>query len=425
MSVAIRVENLSKYYRLGAINHGMLYKDIQSWLARKRGKPDPHGQIGADHFADRPEGFWALKDLNFDIQQGDRVGIIGKNGAGKSTLLKILSRITAPTEGIIKIKGRVTSLLEVGTGFHGELTGRENIYLNGAILGMKRREIDKKIDEIIDFSEIEQHIDTPVKRYSSGMYVRLAFAVAAHLDSEILIADEVLAVGDAAFQKKALGKMQDLSSEQGKTVLFVSHQMIAVSSLCNRGIVLERGRNILQDDISTCIDKYLSENSASLSYGYWEGAEGSQDFTLTKAYLSNKDGEIFRNNRFAKGDTVYLGIEYTVINYLANLVLSVEFLNKDGVKLCVNSATDYFKEGDRNKLTNVGTHSIMLAIDTGIFATGKYHIRFDFAIHSVKRIITDTPSLSFEIASIASNIQQLSPARENVIYPSWKWEYRY
>ena len=173
----IKAEHLSKYYRLGVINHGMLYKDIQSWMARKLGKEDPHAQIGQDHFADRPEGFWALKDLDFEIKQGDRVGIIGKNGAGKSTLLKILSRITAPTEGQVKIKGRVASLLEVGTGFHGELTGRENIYLNGAILGMKRREITRKLDEIIEFSEISQYIDTPVKRYSSGMYVRLAFAV--------------------------------------------------------------------------------------------------------------------------------------------------------------------------------------------------------------------------------------------------------
>ena len=253
----IKAENLSKYYRLGQINNGMLFRDIQTWIARKLGKEDPHSQIGSV-YDPNAEGFWALKDLNFEIKRGERVGIIGKNGAGKSTLLKILSQITAPTEGSLKIRGRIASLLEVGTGFHQEMTGRENIYLNGAILGMKKKEIDKKIDEIIAFSEIEQHIDTPVKRYSSGMYVRLAFAIAAHLDSDILIADEVLAVGDAAFQKKAIGKMNDLSTGEGRTVLFVSHQMNAVKQLCNRGIVLEKGKIIRQDeDINDSIKWYL------------------------------------------------------------------------------------------------------------------------------------------------------------------------
>jgi lipopolysaccharide transport system ATP-binding protein len=237
-------------YRLGIINNGTLWKDIQTWIALKRGREDPHSKIGEDKYRGDNDHFWALKDISFDIKQGDRVGIIGKNGAGKSTLLKILSRITAPTEGTIRIKGKIASLLEVGTGFHGELTGRENIYLNGAILGMKKRRITEKMDEIIAFSGIEQYIDTPVKRYSSGMYVRLAFAVAAHLDSDILIADEVLAVGDAEFQKKALGKMQDLSTGQGRTVLFVSHNMGAVRNLCNCGIVLERGRiRVASNDI--------------------------------------------------------------------------------------------------------------------------------------------------------------------------------
>jgi len=256
--VVIRAENLSKYYNLGVINNGTLFRDIQTWWALKRGKEDPHSQIGSHKYDTTKDGFWALKDLNFEIKQGDRVGIIGKNGAGKSTLLKVLSRITAPTEGQVKIKGRVASLLEVGTGFHAELTGRENIYLNGAILGMKRKEVDRKIDEIIAFSEIENHIDTPVKRYSSGMYVRLAFAVAAHLDSEILIADEVLAVGDAAFQKKALGKMNDLSTGQGRTVLFVSHNMGQVKFLCQKGLILDHGSLTRQDNnIQDSIRWYL------------------------------------------------------------------------------------------------------------------------------------------------------------------------
>ena len=255
--IVIRAEHLSKYYRLGVINNGTLFRDIQTWIALKRGKTDPHSKIDENKFIGTADGFWALKDLNFEIKQGDRVGIIGKNGAGKSTLLKILSRITAPTVGCVKIRGRVASLLEVGTGFHGELTGRENIYLNGAILGMKKKEVDRKMDEIIDFSEIEQHIDTPVKRYSSGMYVRLAFAVAAHLDSEILIADEVLAVGDIAFQKKALGKMNELSSGQGRTVLFVSHNMAAIKTLCNQGLILEKGCiKFTSSNISDVIEKY-------------------------------------------------------------------------------------------------------------------------------------------------------------------------
>lgn len=296
--VVIRAENLSKYYNLGVINNGTLFRDIQTWWALKRGKEDPHSQIGSHKYDTTKEGFWALKDLNFEIHQGDRVGIIGKNGAGKSTLLKILSRITAPTEGKVKIKGRVASLLEVGTGFHAELTGRENIYLNGAILGMKRREVDRKIDEIIAFSEIENHIDTPVKRYSSGMYVRLAFAVAAHLDSEILIADEVLAVGDAAFQKKALGKMNDLSTGEGRTVLFVSHQMNAVKSLCNTGIILDHGRIVKENEnIDKCINWYLSNGKGSdnnTKTSSWEnkGYFTNTFFCPTKLYVTDEKGKI-------------------------------------------------------------------------------------------------------------------------------------
>jgi lipopolysaccharide transport system ATP-binding protein len=242
MALAVKVENISKYYRLGVINNGVLWKDIQSYFARLFRREDPNLPIGHEGVYDK-DGFWALSDINLEVECGDRVGIMGKNGAGKSTLLKILSRITAPTDGCFHVKGRIASLLEIGTGFHGELTGRENIFMNGAILGMKRRDVARKLDEIIAFSEIEaQHIDTPVKRYSSGMFVRLGFAIAAHLESEILIADEVLAVGDLNFQQKALGKMQDLSRNEGRTVLFVSHNVMAVSTLCNKGLILEHGR---------------------------------------------------------------------------------------------------------------------------------------------------------------------------------------
>lgn len=259
----LEVSNVSKYYKLGQFNNGTFFQDLQSWYAVRKGKEDPNAKL--DNHGNAANGFWALKDINFEVKQGERIGIIGKNGAGKSTLLKLISEITAPTTGTIKIRGRVASLLEVGTGFHPEMTGRENIYLNGAILGMKRAEIDRKLDEIIDFSEIEEHIDTPVKRYSSGMYVRLAFAVAAHLDSEILIADEVLAVGDAAFQKKAIGKMNEISAGQGRTVLFVSHNMSAVRNLCNKGILLDSGKIAKNGNLNEVIDTYLDNPFLNVS----------------------------------------------------------------------------------------------------------------------------------------------------------------
>ncbi len=296
--IAIKVENLSKYYKLGVINNGTLFRDIQSWWARVRGKEDPHAKIGSSYDS-TAEGFWALKDLNFEIKKGDRVGIIGHNGAGKSTLLKLLSQITGPTEGSIKINGKIASLLEVGTGFHPEMTGRENIYMNGAILGMKHDEIDKKVNDIIEFSEIGEHIDTPVKRYSSGMYVRLAFAVAAHLDSDILIADEVLAVGDAAFQKKALGKMNELSSGEGRTVLFVSHNMAQVKNLCNKGIVLEKGKVVRKDDdIEKSINYYLGElkfgDRSQKKYNFNNFANiGNEYFKPIEIKLLDKNDIIF------------------------------------------------------------------------------------------------------------------------------------
>lgn len=266
MPSAIKVENLSKIYRLGEIGTGTISRDIERWFARIRGKEDPFLKIGQTNnrtIKGDSDIVYSLQDINFDIQQGDAVGIIGRNGAGKSTLLKILSRVTSPSTGKINIKGRVASLLEVGTGFHPELTGRENIFLNGAILGMRKKEIARKLDEIIDFSGVERYIDTPVKRYSSGMYVRLAFAVAAHLESEILIVDEVLAVGDAEFQKKCLGKMSDVSKGDGRTVLFVSHNMLAVKSLCRTGLLLDNGQVSCLDHIDIVSQKYISEHQTA------------------------------------------------------------------------------------------------------------------------------------------------------------------
>ena len=240
----IEFDNVGKQYVLGTIGTGTLSQDLNRWWARIRGKEDPFLKIGEvnDRTKKGESNFvWALKDINFSVDEGDVVGIIGKNGAGKSTLLKILSRVTSPTVGTIKVKGRIASLLEVGTGFHPEMTGRENIYMNGTIMGMTKTEIDRKLDEIVDFAGVEKYLDTPVKRYSSGMMVRLGFAIAAHLEPEILVVDEVLAVGDAEFQKKAIGKMQDVSIGEGRTVLFVSHNMAAVRSLCKKGIVMKNG----------------------------------------------------------------------------------------------------------------------------------------------------------------------------------------
>ena len=251
----IQVENLSKYYRLGLVGTTTLKDDLQRFSAKLLGKPDPTLTIDQQRKY-KSEGYiWALKDITFEVRQGEILGIIGRNGAGKSTLLKILSRVTAPTSGECRVKGRIASLLEVGTGFHPELTGRENIYLNGAILGMTREEIKRKLDEIVSFAEIEKFIDTPVKRYSSGMYVRLAFAVAAHLEPEILVVDEVLAVGDAAFQKKCLGKMSDVT-KQGRTVLFVSHQMNSIRRLCERGLWLDMGRIRMLDSVIRVVSDY-------------------------------------------------------------------------------------------------------------------------------------------------------------------------
>ncbi len=263
---AIKIENLKKQYKLGVIGGQTLNAELQSWWARKRGKEDPNLKIGQD-ISKYGQSFYALDGINLEIKKGEALGIIGGNGAGKSTLLKILSRVTAPTEGDVWINGRIASMLEVGTGFHGELTGRENIYMNGAILGMTRKEVDEKIDSIIDFSECRQFIDTPVKRYSSGMYVKLAFAVASHLDAEIMIMDEVLAVGDMKFQKKCLGKMGD-EAAGGKTVLYVSHNMSTIRNLCTRCIVLDKGKLIFDGDVETAIDIYMNNHATDLDTVY-------------------------------------------------------------------------------------------------------------------------------------------------------------
>ena len=387
--IAIKAEHLSKYYRLGVINNGTLFRDIQTWIAIKRGKPDPHSKIGEHKYDGTDDGFWALKDLNFEIKQGDRVGIIGKNGAGKSTLLKILSRITAPTEGCVKIRGRVASLLEVGTGFHGELTGRENVYLNGAILGMKKKEVDRKIDEIIDFSGIEKHIDTPVKRYSSGMYVRLAFAVAAHLDSEILIADEVLAVGDAEFQKKALGKMNELSTGQGRTVLFVSHNMAAVKSLCNKGMILEKGKIKFQsDNIDEAIGEYQNLAITKVSDDYiWKNVNKIENEFITinhikiisHPYSDNVEKNLIQGNNYF--------LEFNIFINKKNPLLTLYYIiyTELGVKVMESAFSDSGKEV--SEALNEGDNIVIAELPTKELMPGKYRIEILSSIKNIEYII--------------------------------------
>jgi lipopolysaccharide transport system ATP-binding protein len=299
MGIAIKAENLSKAYQLGEIGTGTISRDLERWFARVRGKEDPFlkiGEVNDRTVAGGSNVVWSLKNLDFEIGQGDAVGIIGRNGAGKSTLLKILSRVTSPTTGVVKAKGRIASLLEVGTGFHPELTGRENIYLNGAILGMRKKEINRKFDEIVNFSGVDKYIDTPVKRYSSGMYVRLAFAVAAHLESEILIVDEVLAVGDAEFQKKCLGKMKDVSVGEGRTVLFVSHNMQAIGNLCDHCLVMNQGSIIFNGPTREALTVYAESFTNFNSGGEWRRTEANGtvaiQFTEIKSFLYGDAGKM-------------------------------------------------------------------------------------------------------------------------------------
>jgi lipopolysaccharide transport system ATP-binding protein len=314
MSTVIKVEDLSKQYRLGLVGSGTFKEDVAKWWAKLNGKENPYSLLGEENdrsIKGESNYVWSLKDINFQVEQGDVLGIIGKNGAGKSTLLKILSKVTSPTTGTVKAKGRIASLLEVGTGFHPELTGRENIYLNGAILGMRKSEISRKLDEIIVFAGVERYIDTPVKRYSSGMYVRLAFAVAAHLESEILIIDEVLAVGDAEFQKKCIGKMKNVS-EDGRTILFVSHAIESVKKLCNKGILLKNGLVSCQGDIGQVLNEYMKvdvgvEETGVIPYDADRYNTGEAKFT--KVRLLDKNGDKIKNIFYKQNFVIELEIE--------------------------------------------------------------------------------------------------------------------
>jgi len=336
MSTAIKIENVSKQYRLGVISTGTLSHDLNRWWTTKiLRKEDPYLKIGSVNDRSQKadsEYVWALKDINMEIEQGDVVGIIGKNGAGKSTLLKLLSRVTKPTTGSIKYKGRIASLLEVGTGFHPEMTGRENIYMNGAIMGMTNPEITRKFDEIVDFSGCERYIDTPVKRYSSGMKVRLGFAIAAHLEPEILVVDEVLAVGDAEFQKKAIGKMQDVSKGGGRTVLFVSHNMAAVKSLCKNGVILQNGMLVDSGDVDTIVSRYLKGDGNIENHKIWSVPEVKKEgFELLEIGVRKVGGDY--SDVMRVDHNVELLVRYRLTQAYKNFHLTFHFKNEQGYKI--------------------------------------------------------------------------------------------
>lgn len=341
MSIVIEINNLSKIYRLGQIGTGTINRDLERWFIMKiRRQEDPFLKIGETNIRNSKgasDVVYSLKDINLKVEQGKALGIIGKNGAGKSTLLKILSRVTSPTAGKIHIKGRVASLLEVGTGFHPELTGRENIYLNGAILGMRKKEITLKLDEIIDFSGVERYIETPVKRYSSGMYVRLAFAVAAHLESEILIVDEVLAVGDAEFQKKCLGKMGEVSKREGRTVLFVSHNMAAIKTLCETSMLIKNGTIEEIGKSELVVKHYLNEtyesNSATIKIESHKPEQNHKKIVCKSVELLNSNKESKR--LFSIGENIIIKFQIKNISLIKEIVkIAIEIKASDGTPIC-------------------------------------------------------------------------------------------
>lgn len=365
----IEIDNVSKEYRLGAIGGTTLNAEIQSKLARMRGREDPNSKIGANQHSGN-ERFFALSNVSFDVQPGEAIGIIGHNGAGKSTLLKLISRVTAPTSGEIRLRGRVASMLEVGTGFHPELTGRENVYLNGAILGMTKSEIDRKFDEIVEFAEMAQFIDTPVKRYSSGMYVKLAFSVAAHLDSEIMIMDEVLAVGDAKFQNKCLGKMSDEAGSGGRTILYVSHNMSTIQRLCNRVIVLDHGKVVYNGNTEGGVARYLAVNREDSTHSYLEDVERNKMCKLKakmlEAYFPGKD-----NNLFLQNDRIHFTLVWKTNADVDNLVLRI-YLNH------MTSAPVGFSSIPFGNCKAGNTYSTEIELDMNHVIPGSYYIGCEF-----------------------------------------------
>lgn len=426
-NTVIKVEGLSKKYRLGVLGHGTLRQDLQSWWAGLRGKEDPNSKVchfpGGESYGGNKD-FWALKDVSFDVKQGEVLGIIGRNGAGKSTLLKILSRVTTPTAGTAKIKGRIASLLEVGTGFHPELTGRENIYLNGAILGMTKKEIDMKFDEIVAFAEVEQFIDTPVKRYSSGMYVRLAFAVAAHLEPEILIVDEVLAVGDVQFQKKCLGKMKDVSQE-GRTVLFVSHNMGAIEGLCSSGILLDKGEiKQFSSDVHGLIQDYMFEGNSEGKQTEWVNSTGQEYdnpyFKPLKMFFCDKNGSK-RSMPVRNDSDVWVQIEGLVGVYDPALTVGYVVYNDEGNKLFFSLITDD-KTENWPKL-EPGSCILRSKLPSRVLNEGFYKIELVGSLYLREFIFTygSSPAIYFDIAGGLSDSPYWTQKRAGILAPVYEW----
>ena len=391
--LAIKAENISKQYRLGQVGTGTLSHDLNRFYHKLVGKEDPYLKIGeANDRATKGESeyVWSLRDINFEIEQGDAVGIIGRNGAGKSTLLKLLSKVTKPTTGTIHSNGRIASLLEVGTGFHPEMTGRENIYLNGAILGMTRKEITRKFDEIVDFSGVERYIDTPVKRYSSGMYVRLAFAVAAHLESEILIVDEVLAVGDADFQKKCLGKMGDVTKTDGRTILFVSHNLAAVKTLCSSGILLDKGGITSKGNIIEVVNQYQKNSSLIQNYyssGDMNESVGNENIRITEFSVKSKITEVISISSEILGKISFYNLRENI-----NLDCTIELMNFEEIAVfhtgCIVS---------ENKDSKKGFYTVDFKIPGGLLNAGNYYFKIIFGENQRYVLYVNEQICSFEI----------------------------
>jgi lipopolysaccharide transport system ATP-binding protein len=413
MDPIIKIENLSKQYRLGTIGTGTLRNDIKRWWYSVRGKEDPFFKIG--DINDRSvkgssEYVWALKDINLDIMPGEVLGIIGKNGAGKSTLLKILSKVTGPTTGKIHFNGRIGSLLEVGTGFHPELTGRENILLNGAILGMTKAEIRNKLDEIIDFSGCERYIDTPVKRYSSGMTVRLGFAVAAHLEPEILVVDEVLAVGDAEFQKKAIGKMQDVSRNNGRTVLFVSHNMASISKLCTSALVIEDGKSKYNGDTETAIDLYMNANiyeSNTTTQTKFERKHESRYYLIKRVAILNEEN--LPASKFYTGNTLKVEIyNHEIDDYiLKNGYCQLNFHSKKSNERIFTLLSDIRE----CKFNFIKSSRIVCEVRDLRLTYGEYYIGVELGVYTNRRewldYVENAISFKVELGSYLNGIEIL------------------
>ncbi|MEP6949717.1 MAG: polysaccharide ABC transporter ATP-binding protein [Ginsengibacter sp.] len=415
--IVIKVENLSKQYRLGNVSMGTLSHDLNRWWYTVRGKENPYLKIGDEN--DRSakgssQYVWALKDINFEVKQGEVLGIIGRNGAGKSTLLKILSRTTTPTTGTVKIKGHVASLLEVGTGFHPELTGRENIFLNGAILGMTKREIKSKFDEIVDFAGVERYIDTPVKRYSSGMYVRLAFGVAAHLEPEILIVDEVLAVGDAEFQKKALGKMKDVSNKDGRTVLFVSHNMAAVKSLCESGIVLENGNLRFIGNSEDAIIVYLKGDGESQNCKLFDKQYDNDDFKLLEISFNPKGKT--SDTALDEYQEIEINIKIDIRKHAERRKVTLVLNNEQGDPIFT------FSHLSSGVILKVGFNHLICSLPEGFLNVGNYYLSFYLIQDSKESIFIEKDIISFDIQEGERGIGKWFGREPGYIKPIFNWQ---